>query len=139
MPRRPRPASRQAESSYQNVSTKAGPSKLKPAATAKRSFVQPEDESDSESENDSDVEGYDAGISHISADEDMDLDAPRVAQWVDEDELEGTSGSERDDDDVTGEHVNEEEGAEARNDLVSISYLPYACVLKSVIGFVTKR
>ncbi|KAG6842241.1 hypothetical protein C0991_000211 [Blastosporella zonata] len=84
MPRRPRPLSRQNKDSNGSFD-KAG--SLLNAKSHKR--PPPDDESASESEDEASAESDPkADILDGSDDDDQDLDAPRVAQWVDEDELE---------------------------------------------------
>jgi ribosomal RNA-processing protein 36 len=89
MPRRPRPASRLVKSTRPDVSAAPGPSGLKAKAKSQRPLAHTDDEPDLGSDRDSDAESDDSGApsSYMSPEEDQNVDAPRVAQWVDEDEL----------------------------------------------------
>ncbi|RDB29646.1 rRNA biogenesis protein RRP36 [Hypsizygus marmoreus] len=94
MPRRPRPASRVSSKKVAERSTKvAGPSKL--PKRAKSPTPDESDESDPEERSDSGSHenlDNDSGLdeaSGIAADDDEeDVDAPRVVQWVDEEDFE---------------------------------------------------
>lgn len=95
MPRRPRPLSRQ-----NRTSTRAPvDDTFSPNAKASKQPLQfgenvsEDEETQSEESGSSNVVDYD---SETEGNRDSDLDAPRVAQWIDEDELE------RNDDQKTG-------------------------------------
>ncbi|KAJ7634264.1 hypothetical protein DFH06DRAFT_1284458 [Mycena polygramma] len=95
MPRRPRSSSRAAP---KNSSSTRASSQSHPKGTPKSSKPEKALVSDSEEEDSSEEEGSGPGSGTSSAeefgiagDDDDDVDAPRVSQWVDEDDLEPDS------------------------------------------------
>ena len=106
MPRRPRPASREKPSKGKFAANVASSSKVKlplPKATPERMLKAVDsgsesDEEDEESSSDSDEEDSeegDSGDGSLGGDSDedgeesdVDVDAPRVSQWVDDEDLE---------------------------------------------------
>ena len=101
MSRRPRPTSREKPGKENFLVGVASSSKIQlhlPKATSRRKLKavdsEPEPEgkwdepsSDSDEEDDEDGDGDDVSLGD-SEESDVDVDAPRVAQWVDEDDLE---------------------------------------------------
>ena len=95
MPRRPRPINRRppqqsastskhADYPVQQTVSKRAP----PEGRSRPTYAEPQTESEEDSE-DQDVLGHSDGSEQYSEDEeDADADAPRVAQYVDEEELE---------------------------------------------------
>jgi ribosomal RNA-processing protein 36 len=103
MPRRPRPAPREKPGKEIFVADVASSSKVKlplPKAASKQKLkaVDSEPESDGEKWDDEggpssgsgeeDDEEGDSGDGSSGGDSDVDVDAPRVAQWVDDEDLE---------------------------------------------------
>ena len=108
MARRPRPGSRERSGKEKIVANVASSSKFKlplPKATAKRDLEQVSSESGSDEEkweeeedsgedqsSDSDEEGTEDDLLGDSDEDgegsDVDVDAPRAAQWIDEEDLE---------------------------------------------------
>lgn len=105
MPRRPRPASRVKPKKEKSVVNVASSSKVQlppPKVTQKRKLKAVDSEPESEGESDdndepssvsderSGEEGNDDNslLGGDSEESDVDVDAPRVAQWVDEEDLE---------------------------------------------------
>lgn len=114
MPRRPRPASRAPPKSV--VRPQANAIEKNDIHSKRRSRANSESESSSESDSDEnevvsnsdgiiekEAESYENEDGTVEDEEDADADAPRVAQWVDEDEL-GISGS---DDESNSEYGDE--------------------------------
>ena len=120
MPRRPRPASRRPPQHelppQQNASKPRAPGSEK---TGRRPEIQVQElNSDEGSSGSGDDESFDqeSGIESRSDLEDefddiddAEPDAPRVAQWVDEEELDGIS-AEDSEEDVTGDELDEVDG-----------------------------
>ena len=82
MPRRPRPTTRKPPAGSTQYITASKPAKTKAPKFSSPELSEADDEElhDSGSEDEEDLE-------ELSDDEDVDVDAPRVAQWVDDEEL----------------------------------------------------
>lgn len=106
MPRRPRPTTRKPPAgSIPHKPTVINPKPSK----SKAQPVSPPDISDESSEdevNSSGSEDKEEDLVEVSDDEHIDVDAPRVAQWVDDDEIDGADGMESSE---SEESVDEEE------------------------------
>ena len=128
MPRRPRPASRVKPRKEKSVVNVASSSKVQlppPKVTPKRKLKAVDSEPESEGESDDDdepssdsdersgEEGNDDD-SRDSEESDVDVDAPRVAQWVDEEDLEHPET------DSDGAPLGKVVGVE---DIVSVAYV----------------
>jgi hypothetical protein len=101
MPRRPRPASREkpGEDVVVQVASNSKPKLPLPKATSRRNLKTVDFEPESDEENgsvnrndsgsdDEDEDSGDGSLRDSGEESDVDVDAPRVAQWVDEEDLE---------------------------------------------------
>lgn len=91
MPRRPRPTSRLNKPTNPTPIANAGHRGVKAKHLSQTALAHTLDERESDSDQASDEES-DAPAPEISLEEDQDIDGPRVAQWVDEDELDQEVG-----------------------------------------------
>lgn len=121
MPRRPRPASRKPPPGSIPSTSSKQPVKL---PRPKAQTLPPPAASDQSSEdegNPSESEDEGTNLEEFSDDENGDVDAPRVAQWVDDEELDNAElASSAAEESADGEEEDLGEGP-SRIDLVSIS------------------
>ncbi|KAJ3474168.1 hypothetical protein NLI96_g12615 [Meripilus lineatus] len=140
MPRRPRPTSRRppklsslgdtTKRSFAPGAPKSKTTRSQPSARGKRPAPSSSSSSDSESdENPSFFETVEQSDQDESAEE-IDVDAPRVSQWVDEDEFDSQGENEPDEDSPSEHEADEfEEGSSSQvtmralqNDLSSLPF-----------------
>ncbi|KAF8213087.1 hypothetical protein K438DRAFT_1803384 [Mycena galopus ATCC 62051] len=97
MPRRPRPSSRAAPKKLVNAAARAPAARgsSNTASTISRPEKEPvssDEESDTGDEEEDEASEASSGeASEVAGDDDEDVDAPRVSQWVDEDDLDPNS------------------------------------------------
>ena len=123
MPRRPRPTTRKppAGSSQHIAAPKSAKTKASKASSPELSEVDDEDlHSGSEDEED---------LEELSDDEDVDVDAPRVAQWVDDDELDEADALSSESEESAHEENQDLGEGPSRINLVRSSYF---CMVKPV-------
>ena len=138
MPRRPRPVSRRVLPNNTDIQKRqVKPTSSIPKPSSKLPLVQQDDtsSSDSDSEDVSDMDDMDsknAPAAHLSPDEDDDVDAPRVAQWVDEDDLDEWSYSNEPSNKNYDREASSDEDEDEHSNLVC-SHTYYAFVFSQVL------